>query len=256
MGGSVPAVTSLNGHADFYGFQPAVLTPAGGFAVTDPRSSGLVTTSDITDALSRGLTFDGRIVFSMGCHAGLNVPDAFLPQSQRGFDWADAFAGARTAVFVGNTGYGFGDTDLLAYGEDLNRRFAQSMVAGALTVGQSLTQAKQDYAGSLGVFGVYDEKTMSELTLYGLPMWKLGTGGASVAGATQSGFSTLATTGSAAASTPATVIDPLVGLTAQQLTATPDVASGPRQTGRTGSTEPILSTGPPRSTGLRRGVSR
>ena len=104
------------------------------------------------------------------------MPDAFLPSSSRGNDWAEAFRGGKAAVFVGNTGFGFGDTDLLAYGEDLNRRFAASMASGELTLGEALAQAKQDYAGSLGLVGVYDEKTLAELTLYGLPMWQLGPG--------------------------------------------------------------------------------
>ena len=74
-GGPVPAVTSLNGHADFYGFQPAVLEPDASQPVADPRRSGFVTTDDVTES---SLTFDGRIVFSMGCHAGLNVMDLLL----------------------------------------------------------------------------------------------------------------------------------------------------------------------------------
>ena len=160
------------------------------------------------DVLASALTFDGRIVFSMGCHAGLNVPDAFLPASARA-DWAEAFAGRKAAVFVGNTGFGFGDTDLLAYGEDLNRLFARSMVSGEYTLGQALAQAKQDYIGSLQPVGVYDEKTSAELTLYGLPMWKIGTG-------------------SALPPTPppaTTVVDPLVGLTAQSIDTTPTFTS-------------------------------
>ena len=52
----------------------------------------------------------------MGCHAGLNVMDLLLSGTQRANDWAEAFANRQAAAFVGNTGFGFGDTDLLAYG--------------------------------------------------------------------------------------------------------------------------------------------
>ena len=218
-GGSVPEITSLNGHADFYGFQPAVLQTDPAQPAEDPRAAGFVTTEDI---LASALTFGGRIVFSMGCHAGLNVPDAFLPPGRRANDWAEAFAHKNAAAFVGNTGFGFGDTDLLAYGEELNRLFAKHMVSGRYTLGQALSQAKQDYIGSLQPVGVYDEKTSAELTLYGLPMWKIGT----------------TDVAQPAAPPVTTIVDPIVGLTAQSIdtnpTFTPTIAGNSRGTYYTG----------------------
>ena len=79
------------------------------------------------------------------------------------------------------------------------------MVNGQYTLGLALSQAKQDYIGSLQPVGVYDEKTSAELTLYGLPMWKIGTGNASPP----------------AAPAVTTIIDPIVGLTAQSIDTTP-----------------------------------
>ena len=46
-----------------------------------------------------------------------------------------------------------------------------------LTVGEALTVAKQGYKGDLGIVGAYDEKAMAELTLYGLPMYRIGGSG-------------------------------------------------------------------------------
>ncbi len=151
-GGQPPAFVSINAHADDSRFQAA---------------NGTLYTTD--DVVAAALTFDGRIVFSMGCHAGLNVPDAFLPPAGRRTDWAERLSAAGAAVVVANTGFGYGDSDVVAYSEDLNARFASHLAEG-LTAGAALTQAKQEFQGDLGIVGVYDEKAMAELTLYGLPM--------------------------------------------------------------------------------------
>ena len=188
---------SLNGHADYYALQPANATP------------GLLTAQTLASALTLG----GRMVFSMGCHAGFNLPDVLVSGVNAG-DWADAVTGAasqRPGVFAGNTGFGFGDTELLAYGEDLNRRFAQGMFGSGLTLGVALTQAKQGYAASLGVIGAYDEKTLAEYTFYGLPMWRLAPSTATPTGAAKL----------AASSSADTVVDPLTGLSAEPIVRTP-----------------------------------
>jgi Tol biopolymer transport system component len=194
--GQTPAVTSLNGHADYYGFQPA------------DESGGIVTVDDVV--LAGALAFDGRLVFSMGCHAGLSLEDVFsglTPSASR--DWAQSFAGSGAAAFAGNTGFGFGDTEVRAYGEELNRIFARNMASGRMTFGEALSAAKQEYLASLGVVGVYDEKTAAEFTLFGLPMWRLDKGGFTVQAL------------QAAPVTSTTVVDPLTGLSAQKTTITP-----------------------------------
>ncbi len=61
----------------------------------------------------------------------------------------------------------------VAYSEALNVRLAQGLRNG-LPIGEALVEAKQGYLASSGIVGVYDEKAMSELALYGLPMWSLG----------------------------------------------------------------------------------
>ena len=219
-GGSVPGITSLNGHADFYALQPP------------QNTSSLVRTDDV---LANAVTFGGRVVFSMGCHAGLNVPDAFLPPNLRDgapghvADWAEAFSAKGAAVFIGNTGYGFGDTDRIAYGEELNRLFAQNMVAGTMTLGQALAYAKQQYISDVGLVGAYDEKTIEELTLFGLPMWRLSASSTAAAAAPAS-FSTLSLP---ANGTPTVVADPHTGLQAEPFDVTPSFV---RNTGADGGT--------------------
>ena len=123
----------------------------------------------------------------MGCHAGLDVDDAEVDASseQRApvDDWAKTFADAG-ALWVANTGYGYADTDTIAYSAKLMADFAANL-NGTLTIGEALTEAKQQYAAGNAILSPYDLKALMESTLYGLPMYNLnsstGTPGASAA---------------------------------------------------------------------------
>jgi CSLREA domain-containing protein len=220
--GSPPSITSLNGHASHYQFQ----------APTDDAGTrgGILTTGALP--ISSTL-YNNRLVFSMGCHAGLSVADSIVTAAGAStLDWPQAFARRSAGSFLGNTGYGYGDTLVTAYSEELNRLFAQNIAAGA-KVGNALTAAKQAYFGELGVFGVYDEKAMAEFTLYGLPMWGVanasgGTGAAAALAAdTSAPLQAAATTTQApAAPTPSTttssvITDPATGLSAETFSVAP-----------------------------------
>ena len=166
-GAPPPDIVSLNAHADHNRFEPAA-------------GADLLNASEVASATQ---TFGGRLVLSMGCHAGLSVFDAFVAQNN--LDWAQLFAQKGAADYVANSGYGYGDSTSIAYSEELNRLFAGKAVTGAasaaganMTLGEALTTAKQTYKGDLGIVGVYDEKAMAELTLYGLPMYRIGGSGA------------------------------------------------------------------------------
>ncbi len=65
-------------------------------------------------------------------------------------------------AYLGNTGFGYGDTYTVAYSEEVNQLFAQRIAAGS-AVGDALVGAKQAYFGGRGVFGVYDEKAMARV---------------------------------------------------------------------------------------------
>jgi hypothetical protein len=97
--------------------------------------------------------------------------------SQWAFDWPEAFSDQGAAVYVANTGYGYGDTDIVAYSEKVMSLFAErigSKTGSALTIGQALAYAKQEYFGSLVQYEAYDEKALQETTFYGLPMFRIG----------------------------------------------------------------------------------
>ncbi len=169
-GGATPLIDSINAHYD----HTALLPSAG----NSGSSSQLETAADIA-IRSAGQELAGRILFTMGCHAGLAVPDAYIsgtdaPSTTLKGDWAQTLSAAGVSVYVANTGYGIGDTSSVAYSERLMALFAK-LLDGSLTAGQALTYAKQAYYGSLGAVGVYDLKILQQAAFYGLPFWRVST---------------------------------------------------------------------------------
>ncbi len=160
--GSSPDIASINAHFDHYGALPAVGDSA-------PGRADLLTTADLASNPNRLV---GRLVFSMGCHSGLAVPDAYLGgPSDRSLDWAQALARQR-AVYIANTGYGYGDTDVVALSEKLNVELAKRL-DGTMTAGQALRFAKHAYAAD-GITTAYDLKALHQFVYYGLPMFGVG----------------------------------------------------------------------------------
>ncbi len=125
--------------------------------------------SDVAAALQPvGSAPTTRLLFSMGCHAGLSVAGAS--------DFAQAIVGTG-AMFVGVTTYGFGNTVGAALDERLLASFAGNLDGqvitgvGPMSVGEALVQAKQDYWSGQGLYGPYDEKVLQSTVFYGLPMY-------------------------------------------------------------------------------------
>ncbi|MEX1104466.1 MAG: hypothetical protein WED87_09460, partial [Dehalococcoidia bacterium] len=107
------SVNSINAHFDHFRSLPADQNAAN-------LSSELVTTADLENMLQ----FEGKLIFSMGCHSGLNVSDLLAATGDaRTQDWAQTFV-SRGAVLIGNTGYGYGDTESVALSERLMALFA------------------------------------------------------------------------------------------------------------------------------------
>ena len=207
---TAPSVASLNGHADHSRFQP----PSVPNALTRPVP---FTTTNLTSTVAA--TLPNRLVFSMGCHAGLSVGDALV--AQQVLDWPQGYS-REGATYLGNTTFGYGDTNVVAYSEELNRLLAEQVRAGG-PIGDALRLAKNEYFSTRGVFGVYDEKAMAAFTLYGMPMWSIGapTQPASVV---TGGIQPLeAASGASTLAIPATTVgtDPVTGLQVEQFDASP-----------------------------------
>jgi uncharacterized repeat protein (TIGR01451 family) len=151
---SSPDIASINAHCNHWQIGPAV---------GSPFQSDQILVSYV----------GGELVFSMGCHAGLNVSDNVSIAGPWSLDLAQALARSG-AWFVGNTGYGYGDSDIVALSEKLMGNFAASLVSNeSVAVGQALLEAKRNYYLNMGTYGAFDEKIMIESTLYGLPMYQI-----------------------------------------------------------------------------------
>jgi hypothetical protein len=162
-----PGIAAVDAHADHHR-----LLPAGAFHATAVSDSDLYATSDLAASALQ----DGTLAFSIGCHAGLSVADVWVTGAdQPTLDWAQAFADQRS-VFDGNTGFGYGDTELVAYTEKLTVGLTENL-DGSMSVGQAVAYAKQQYYSELGAWGVFDAKSVQQFTQYGLPMYVVGATG-------------------------------------------------------------------------------
>jgi hypothetical protein len=171
----VPNLQSINAHFDFgrlltaAGNQPGNHDPSQILQTTDVRGATGPTSPGSNDALF------GTILFSLGCHSGLNVPNNEIENDvPGGLDtWAKTFAD-EGALWIGNTGYGYANDQYISYSAKLMGLFASDL-NGSLDLGEALAQAKQLYVGQSGTLDPYDLKSMMESTFYGIPNYTLNT---------------------------------------------------------------------------------
>jgi hypothetical protein len=161
-------IVSANGHYNHWELAPAQPSP--------PTRTNLVSTA-ILPKLPATLQDTGSIIFTMGCHAGLTVSDTFpsgaTPERLR--DWAQGLSQNKVAVYIANTGYGYGDFKTIALSERLMTLLSANLKSDGL-IGKKLILAKQDYYKSIASYDPYAEKALAEATFYGLPFYRLGTG--------------------------------------------------------------------------------
>ncbi len=159
---SAPSIISVDGHYNQYELESA--------------SGDLANTGQATANLA------ARILFTMGCHGGLNISDTFgSPTSpvNKYLDWPELYARDQAAMYIANTGYGYGDSDSVALSERLLALFAKNLHSDSGSVGEEWVDALQQYFGTAGAYDVYDQKVMEETTFYGLPFWHFSTAGSS-----------------------------------------------------------------------------
>jgi hypothetical protein len=177
-------VMSLNGHASH--FQEGV--PAGG-AVSGLNAldvSGADRCSN-TSANPLNANFDGAVVYSMGCHGGLVVPGSCSTTNDHSLDLPQTFLSRGAAVYLGNTGYGYGDWGVVAYSMLLSDLFTQRLVGEqSIAIGDALRLTKSDSylrdrggisdpskPGRISGLDAYDRKALMQWTLFGMPMYEL-----------------------------------------------------------------------------------
>ncbi len=153
-------IQSINGHANHY------------MEGVPNQNEQSINATEIAGATS---DLSGALIYTLGCHSGLNVP----PSNTLGpIDLAQAFA-QKKANYVANTGYGWGGHGQIVLSEKLIRFYNQELVKSSssdVAIGDALKIAKQRYYQQHQKFTGYDEKILEELTLYGLPMYRLHTG--------------------------------------------------------------------------------
>jgi hypothetical protein len=161
-----PQVSSINAHFDHTRLLPAAENKA-------KRQANLYVSQDILD---RGAgAVDQRVLFSMGCHSGLAISDQIYGAGDPlAKDWSQAFLAGGAFAWIGNNGYGLGDTVEVAYSERLHALLSRNL--DELPLGEALAQAKQEYLSTLGVVSPYDAKVVMEASLFGLPMLRVGSG--------------------------------------------------------------------------------
>ncbi len=120
---------SINGHFSHYDAIPADINSETLYAQRLLTPTLDPTAPSPTHAyFMMPLTGSGSLVYSVGCHSGLSVLDgsiaAGLPRYQA--DWPNA-AIKQGGNWVGNTGYGYGDSDLVGYSERLSLLFTEAL---------------------------------------------------------------------------------------------------------------------------------
>ena len=131
------------------------------------------TSADLTDVL----------VLALGCHGGYSIPsNDLLSGISPEPDWAKAFLRKGAAGYISSTGYAYGDTEFVEYGERLFLRMAQQLRTGSgpISIGQAVVKAKQQFLAETAQLTGIDQKTLVEMTLYGLPMMKVDMPGARI----------------------------------------------------------------------------
>jgi Tol biopolymer transport system component len=152
---AMPDITALYAH-----YNPWLAQPSGPRPITNLNQ--LATTADIPGSRS----LKGKIIFTIGCHSGLNIPDTYPGTASQKKDWAQSYNGA---VYIANTGFGYDDTDSIALSGRLMWLFAQKLNRGSASIGEQWVDAVNSYYGSAGDWDVLDEKVMLQATFYGPP---------------------------------------------------------------------------------------
>jgi len=116
-------------------------------------------------------------VYAIGCHGGLSVPGNCRTDADHSLDLPETMLARGAVAYIANSGYGWSLLYGIGYGARLSQIFTEQMTAGGtVVIGDAVRQSKQRYYLETPRYDPYDEKTVMQWTLYGLPMYAVKTG--------------------------------------------------------------------------------
>ncbi len=136
--------------------------------------AGDLRSSDVQAATA---DFAGRLLATIGCHAGLSAPPRPPTDADSiDYDMAQAWLD-RGGTLIGGAAYGFGSKVGIGYSEFYLQALTRELTRGASAeVGAAVLRAKQVYVTRhMPSFTHLDEKVVLPITLYGLPMLRVRT---------------------------------------------------------------------------------
>ncbi len=161
-----------------------VLFLAGHFSASETLAADYSTHVLASEFAASSNDFRNALLLSVGCHSGYNIVAADgIPSVTLEPDWAQACA-RKQATLVAGTGYQYGDTDFIEYGERLYLELVQALRTGSgpVSIGQALLNAKHAYLEATPQMRGIHSKTYLEATLFGLPMLSINFPGVRLAG--------------------------------------------------------------------------
>jgi CSLREA domain-containing protein len=156
---------------------------SGHFSAGNLLAADYVTELSAAEIAQSSANLTDVLIFALGCHSGYTIPSGdMITGVSPDPDWAKAFLRKGAAGYISATGYAYGDTELVEYGERLFLLMAQQLRTGSdpVSVGQAVVKAKQQYLAETAQLTGIDHKTLVEMTLYGLPMMKVDMPGARI----------------------------------------------------------------------------
>lgn len=144
-------IQSINGHAEH-------------FAEGTPDLLNI----EAAEIYSETFDMSGGLVYTLACHAGLNVPEE---NETHTIDLPQSFI-KKGSNYIGNTGYGWGYRGAIGLSEQMMQFFTPELIKGQ-PMGLALSSAKQQYYRLTQARTGYDEKVMQQFVFYGLPMFEI-----------------------------------------------------------------------------------
>jgi IPT/TIG domain/Galactose oxidase, central domain/Kelch motif/Peptidase family C25/S-layer homology domain len=175
-GGARYGVMSISGHATH---------AEEGVPGNDPLDIEGLSTSDIYGPDScipptpsqDPIDLSGAVIYAVGCHGGLSVPGSCRTDGDHSLDLPQTMLSRGAVMYVANTGYGWGLKYGIGYGARLTEILTEQMtLGGTVVMGDVVRKTKQRYFLETPRYDPYDEKSLMQWTVYGLPMYAVKTG--------------------------------------------------------------------------------